>query len=225
MVSITWSESEAPRLRTWMAPSTRWFIALLHKLETPPAAEGSGGEIPARAVSAQHGGGASREVQEKGRENSGATYTRRDPAPANEPLTHPSVCPPPSVSACPASTWGVFHKPSSNQEDVGAADERCNASKCTQDKNKALWFLSPAWRDSCAFPVRGSVRVPQRHPAFTTWIQKVPHSSALFQQTKPPFLLPTYKEYVFLTYAFTIFFRTNWFIPLPGPLHQANWND
>ena len=145
MVSITWSESEAPRLRTWMVPSTRWFIAVLHKLETPPAAEGSGGEIPALALSVPStGGGASREVQEKGGENSGATYTRRDPAPASEPLTHPSVCPPPSVSACPASTCGVFHKPSSNQEDVRAADERCNASKCTQDKNKALWFLSPA---------------------------------------------------------------------------------
>lgn len=128
-----------------MVPSTRWFIAVLHKLETPPAAEGSGGEIPALALSVPSTGrGASREVQEKGGENSGATYTQRDPAPASEPLTHPSVCPPPSVSACPASTCGVFHKPSSNQEDVRAADERCNASKCTQDKNKALWFLSPA---------------------------------------------------------------------------------
>lgn len=126
-----------------MAPSTRLFTAVLHKLETPLAAEGSGGEIPAGALAVPSTGG-KQKVQEKGGENSGATYTQRDPAPASEPLTHPSVCPPPSVRACPASTCGVFHKPLSNQEDVRAADERCNASKCAQDKNKVLRFLSPA---------------------------------------------------------------------------------
>lgn len=33
-------------MQSWMAPSTRWFLAPLHKLEKPRAPEGSFSELP-----------------------------------------------------------------------------------------------------------------------------------------------------------------------------------
>ena len=210
MFSITWSESEAPRLRTWMAPSTRWFIAVLYKLETALAAGGSRSEIPARAPSVPSAGGKQGSAGQGRGELWGHTPPK-GPAPLREPLTHPSGRAPHPLSA-PAQP----------------APAECFTTPCQIRRMKDVMPASAPRQEQSAVVSESSLmgfrplsckglRVPQRHPAFPLGLKKAQHNSnskgtsqfSIISINKASLSSPYLQRTRFITYALTIFSRTN----------------
>ena len=219
---ITWSESEAPRLRTWTAPSARWFMALLRKLETALAARGS--EIPARAPPVPSAGGkqGSREVRDKGGENSGATHPQRPRSPKRAINPPRRACPHPLSAPAQPAPAACFTTPCQigRMKDVMPASAPRQEQSAVVSESGLMGFRPLSSK---------GLRVPQRHPAFPLGLKKAQHNSnskgtsrlSIISINKASLSSPYLQRTRSITYALTIFSRTNWFIPLPCPLHLA----